>query len=182
MTLNGKGGCKTITGLNFESIINSYKLKDYIIKDSPDKIGKCIYTNDNILFLRVLKKYGFYKFLETYGIKWTNIISKRLLPDGVFVNVSKKIIYIIEIKFQQTGGSVDEKLQTCGFKKRQYEKLVKSIGFKIEFIYVLNDWFKKQEYRDTLEYINSVNCQYVFNSLPFKFMGLKNVNRNKKCR
>jgi hypothetical protein len=40
-------------------------------------------------------------------------------------------------------GSVDEKLQTCDFKRKQYLKLVQPLGIKVEYVYVLNDWFKQ---------------------------------------
>ena len=47
------------------------------------------------------------------------------LPDSVFVNHTNNTIYVIEKKFQEGSGSVDEKLQTCDFKKRIYQKLYK---------------------------------------------------------
>jgi hypothetical protein len=36
----------------------------------------------------------------------------------------------------------------------------------------LNDWFKKPEYKDVLNYINSVNCHYKFGKLPLAWLGL----------
>jgi hypothetical protein len=46
-------------------------------------------------------------------------------------------MYIIEIKYQETAGSVDEKLQTCDFKKKQYERLLRPLKLIVEYCYVL---------------------------------------------
>jgi hypothetical protein len=110
--------------------------------------------------------------LEEHRVNWEGVLSKRLLPDnGLFVIV-RNTLFIIEIKFQQVAGSVDEKLQTCDFKRKQYSKLVHPLGWRVEYVYVLNDWFKKPEYKDTLEYIHSMNCHYLFNEIPLSWLGL----------
>jgi hypothetical protein len=78
----------------------------------------------------------------------------------------------VEIKFQSVAGSVDEKLQTCDFKTKQYKKLMSQLNIEVEYIYILNDWFKKPEYKDTLDYIISVNCQYYFQYIPLHKLNL----------
>ena len=75
-------------------------------------------------------------------------------------------MYIIEKKFQHGSGSVDEKLQTCDFKKKIYTKLLYSLNINVEYIYVLSDWFKKERYNDVLNYITSSNCYYYYNEIP----------------
>lgn len=100
------------------------------------------------------------------------MLSKQLLPDSALIVIVRETLFIIEIKYQQVAGSVDEKLQTCDFKRKQYQKLVKHLGLKVEYVYVLNDWFKKPEYADTLDYIHSVNCHYKFNEIPLSWLGL----------
>ena len=65
----------------------------------------------------------------------TPLVSKKLLPDEAFVNNITRTIYIIEKKFQHRAGSVDEKLQTCDFKLKQYKKLANLVGFDIEYIF-----------------------------------------------
>ena len=62
--------------------------------------------------------------------------------------------------------AVDEKLQTCDFKRKQYKKLFASIGYDIQYIYLLCDWFKQPQYRDVLKYIKNVKCDYYFNEIP----------------
>jgi len=55
-------------------------------------------------------------------------------------------LHIIEKKWQEVSGSVDEKLQTCGFKIRQYNRLVEGTGLEVKFTYLLNDWFTHPGY------------------------------------
>jgi hypothetical protein len=83
-----------------------------------------------------------------------------------------KTVYIIEKKYQAGSGSVDEKLQTCDFKKKQYIKLFKPLNIKVEYYYVLNDWFRRPEYEDVFEYIESVGCKYFIEELPLEEVGL----------
>lgn len=108
-----------------------------------------------------LTKYNLYRYLDNKGINWRDIISKRLLPDEAYLVGDELKIY--EKKFQSTQGSADEKIQTCAFKIFQYRKIAKVIGAKIvSFTYLLNDWFNKPEYKDVLEYIDSVEgCSYI---------------------
>ena len=71
-------------------------------------------------------------------------------------------LYVFEKKFQQTAGSADEKLQTCDFKKKQYQKMTKSLNMKVEYTYILSDWFKQEMYADVLDYIKEMQCDYRF--------------------
>lgn len=71
---------------------------------------------------RIFKKHGFYRYLKEIGIDWTKIISKKLLPDDSIYVIINNILFIVECKYQQVNGSVDEKLQTCDFKRKQYQK------------------------------------------------------------
>ena len=50
--------------------------------------------------------------------------------------------------------------------------LVRDIGLKVEYVYVLSEWFKKPRYKDVLDYVESVNCHYKFGSLPLSWLGL----------
>lgn len=118
-------------------------------------------------------KHDFYRnFLQLNGIDFTKINSKKWLPDEAFVNEKTRTVYIIEKKFQKVSGSVDEKLPNCDFKKKEYIKLLSPIGYSVEYIYVFNEWFEKDIYKDTLEYIESVGCKYWFNEIPLDFLGL----------
>ena len=44
--------------------------------------------------------------------------------------------------------------------------------YHVEFAYVLNSWFKKDEYRDTMSYIRESGCHYFFREIDTAFLGL----------
>ncbi len=81
-------------------------------------------------------------------------------------------LYIIECKHQQVPGSVDEKLQTCDFKRKQYKKLMAPANIDVEYVYLLSNWFRKPGYKDVLDYIQSVGCDYYFEYIPLARLGL----------
>lgn len=109
-----------------------------------------------------LTKHNLYKYMNKCGIKWNDIISKKLLPDEAYFDENTKELRIYEKKFQQVSGSADEKPQTCAFKIHQFKKIGNAIGAKnVTYIYLLSSWFAKPEYKDMLEYIKSVDgCDY----------------------
>ena len=163
MKTGGKEGNSTVTGLNFERKVDFLKLlgkiPGYKVNKAYKRAGIDIFF-DNKLVARYFKKYDFYRFLEESNINWQKILSKKLMPDNAILIIVRETLFIIEIKYQRVSGSVDEKLQTCDFKRKQYLKLVAPLGLRVEYVYVLNDWFKKPEYKDVLDYIHSMNCHY----------------------
>lgn len=175
MIKDGKGGARTLTGLAFEEKSDFLTLlgqsPDYEVRRNKSKAGSEV-LHKGKLVARTFKKHDFYKFLAEFGVDYSKIISKKLLPDDALYVMDKKTVFIIEVKFQQVAGSVDEKLQTCDFKKKQYLKLVQGLGMRIEYVYILNDWFQNPAYKDVLDYINSVGCHYEFQTLPFALVGL----------
>ena len=171
MKKGGVGGGNTKTGLIFEGKTD---LATFLAKQPgysmPDE--EHVYYNDKLVG-RVFKKYRFYDvFLKELGIDWTKYISKRLLPDDSIFVLSNNTLHIIECKHQERAGSVDEKLQTCDFKKKEYQKLMLQANIDVEYIYLLDEWFKDPKYKDVLDYIISVNCHYYFEYIPLKKLGL----------
>jgi hypothetical protein len=83
-------------------------------------------------------------------------------PDEAYIDTAQKVIYIIEKKFQQTSGSVDEKIQTGHFKKIHYEELFPN--YTINYIYCLSDWFKKDDYKSTLNYLKKIGIPIFWGS------------------
>ncbi|MDQ7814998.1 MAG: hypothetical protein RDU25_04325 [Patescibacteria group bacterium] len=164
----GKGGGNTLTGLNFErgkdigSVVN--EIEGYSVK------GNVIYFEGKEI-ARSYKKFALYRYLEFQGIDYIKYISKKLLPDEAIYVIHNNTLFVIEMKFQEVAGSVDEKLQTCDFKKKQYRKLMAPLNIEVEYIYILNDWFRRPEYKDVLDYVISVGCQYYFNYLPLHKLG-----------
>ena len=169
MKKNGRGGGNTITGIKFEgktdlaTFLNN--TKGYSVED-----GIVYYNKKKVA--RVFKKHGFYKFLEENDVDWKTIISKQLLPDDSIYVIINNTLFIIECKYQQVTGSVDEKLQTCDFKRKQYKKLVAPLNIDVEYIYLLSDWFRNEKYKDVLNYIIDMGCDYYFEYLPLKRLGL----------
>jgi hypothetical protein len=76
-------------------------------------------------------------------------------PDEVYIDSNTKTIFIIEKKFQQTNGSVDEKIQTGVFKKFHFSQLFPN--YEIHYIYCLSDWFKQNDYTSILNYLMKNN-------------------------
>jgi hypothetical protein len=170
MIKGGKGGGNTRTGLIFEgktdlsTFLNNqphYEVVGYDVFYDGAKVGE------------VYKKHNFYSvFLKKLEIEWDRFISKKLLPDDSIFVLLNNTLFIIECKHQQTEGSVDEKLQTCDFKKKQYKKLMSSANIDVEYIYLLDDWFRNEKYKDVLDYIHSVGCDYYFEYIPLHRLGL----------
>jgi hypothetical protein len=175
MIVGGVGGALTLTGLAFEreACFRELLLRipGYSIKKDISQSGLGVYFKDELV-ARSFRKNEFYVYLEENGIDYKKYISKKLLPDDALLVIVRETLFIIEVKYQQVAGSVDEKLQTCDFKRKQYLKLVSSLELKVEYVYVLNDWFKAPGYKDVLDYIHSVNCHYRFNSLPLAWLGM----------
>jgi hypothetical protein len=173
MIKDGKGGANTNkNGLAFEARVDLGTLLEAhgyaVIKTGK---GDVLMKGEQQLGILV-PKHELYRYLKSLGRDWDSVLSKRLLPDNAFVNTTNSTVYIVEVKFQETSGSVDEKLQTCHYKKQQYEKLFEGLNLRIEFMYVLNDWFKKPEYRDTLNYVEESGCRYYFGAIPPEDIGL----------
>ncbi len=185
MKKGGIGGGNTKTGIFFEketdlaSLLN--KQPGYNVKDDDEYPSKSLRSHAYKVFYkeklvaRIFKQNTFYKMLEKeLGIDWKKILSKRLLPDDSIYVISNNTLFIIECKHQEGSGSVDEKLQTCDFKKKEYQKLMSRANIEVEYMYVLDKWFEERQdtYKDVLDYIISVGCRFYFSYIPLKELGL----------
>jgi hypothetical protein len=175
MIKGGTGGANTKTGLHFEERVDIKTLLEsiegYEVRSDPLMAGDSVYFKGEFV-ARVFKQHAFYRFLEEEGVEWQKIVSKKILPDNALLVIVRETLFIIEVKFQQVAGSVDEKLQTCDFKRKQYTKLVMPLGLRVEYVYVLSDWFRAPGYRDTLDYVLCMNCHYHFGTIPLAWLGL----------
>lgn len=180
----GGGSQTNVNGLQFEQdtdLLEALSTIGVIAKKSTNISNRQI-KNKNVpydIFAngeyigKAFQKKGLYIFLESHNIKAEDIISKKLEPDDVFYFEKINKVFVIEKKFQSTSGSVDEKLQTCEFKKIQYQKLFSSLPVQVEYLYVLSDWFKDPSYQDTLQFIVDKGCHYFFNTIPLNFFEVK---------
>lgn len=169
MIKSGIGGGSTITGLNFEKETD---ILDLLRSKRGYRVVENIIFYEDKEVARSFKKHALYRFLATQGVDYKAILSKKLLPDEAIYVIVNNTLFVIEVKFQETPGSVDEKLQTCDFKRKQYAKLMAPLNIEVEYIYILSDWFQKPEYKDVRDYIISVGCQYYFKYLPLQKLGL----------
>ncbi|HEY0980200.1 MAG TPA: hypothetical protein VGE18_02205 [Candidatus Paceibacterota bacterium] len=173
MKLGGVGGGNTKSGMHFEGRVDFLTvlktMPGYEVKDDGS-----ILFNGEVVALN-LRKNTLYKFLERKGINHREILSKKLLPDDAILVLNTNTFFVIEIKFQNVAGSVDEKLQTCHFKKRQYEKLLNALGVQVEYIYILSEWFQAPAYKDVLAYIKEVECDYEFEGITLNRLGLPSM-------
>ncbi len=169
MIKGGKGGGETTkTGLQFErdtslakALVNAgFIVTDGAIVRSDRRVGQ------------LLEGHKLYKFLDGQDVDWRSIISSKLLPDEAVLSNRTRKLTIVEKKWQQVGGSVDEKLQTCGFKLRQYRRLFEPLGAEVQYVYLLNDWFTQPRYQDVLDYIKEVGADFHFKSLPLELLDL----------
>ena len=169
MKKGGVGGGNTVTGLKFEKQVNILtkiaQLPGYTIKDNE------IYYRGKYLASCYPQHSLYSKFLNSKGINYLDYISKKYLPDEAVYVPSCNTLYIIEMKFQSGGGSVDEKPQTADFKRKVYLKLTAKLKLNIEYCLVLSEYFNNSKFDDVFEYIKDVKCHYFFSELPLSWLG-----------
>ncbi len=180
MIKGGTGGSNTFTGLRYEANVD---LAVFLNQQSGYSVNKTKVYYNKKLVARLFKKHELYVFLADNHVDWTKHLSKKLLPDNCIYVIVNNTAFILEVKHQEIAGSVDEKLQTCDFKKKQYTKLFSELNYKVEYCYILDDWFKNEKYKDVLDYIISVGCKYYFGYIPLEEFGLPvpSTNNNDKA-
>ncbi len=136
----GAGGANTNkNGLKFE---NDTEITE-VIKEKNNFYNTYKISCD-ISLKKMKKKTSLHKYLKSINEMNINIKIAHgcKQPDECYIYEDKngKDIFIIEKKFQNSSGSVCEKIQTGIFKKEHYKKLFPN--YNIHYIYVLSDWFK----------------------------------------
>lgn len=185
MIKNGKGGSITTkNGGEFEKkltlydlfIKNGYQLELIKTKKFKSTVAAYKVLDKGVMIGFLTRDKRMYKDVNLFlGANIEGIISKELKPDEAFIDTINRKVYILEKKFQSTDGSTDEKLETCDFKKKQYEKLFVPLGYTVEFMFVCCDFFKDEKYTDVVKYIKSVGCQICFSKIPFESFGLPKI-------
>lgn len=131
MIKGGVGGGNTITGLIYEGKVD---LSTYLSQQKDYSIDGTNVLYKGKIVAYVFKKHEFYSFLKINGIDWKQILSSKLLPDNCIYVIVNNTLFIIEVKNQNVNGSVDEKLQTCDFKRKQYIKLLSRLNIEVEYV------------------------------------------------
>ena len=147
----GAGGANTNkNGLSYESLTD--------LDDKLEVIESCQYSsvikfNVSDVVLTRTKQSHLFKCMKNHIDTKVKKAHGCKNPDECYINESTKTMFIIEKKFQQTAGSVCEKIQTPDFKIWQYSRTFP--GYNIVYVYCLSDWFKD-------------NCQAELEYLEFK--------------
>jgi hypothetical protein len=151
----GAGGANTNkNGLSYEEITSledQYKSR-VPTQDKEDKMSEISFDGKRT-FLKPESKVGLHKYMKKIGERNEEVhpAGGCKYPDESYIEPVKRNVFIVEKKFQQGGGSVDEKLQTGPFKKMHYGELFPN--YKIHYIYCLCDWFKRDEYKSIMNYL-----------------------------
>ena len=158
----GAGGSNTNkNGLEFERNIDLKK--NYTIlskKNKINEINEIRFNGTDTHFIEVPKK-KLQKYMKSKNKMNTTITIAHGCkePDEAYIDENKKLLFIIEKKFQQVGGSVCEKLQTAVFKREHYRDLFPE--YRIEYIYCLSDWFIKN-CKAEIQFLNKNNFKIFF--------------------
>ena len=171
----GGGSATNETGLTFEEYIDNV-FSNQISKSENISLDGNKIIKDGKVYASRYSKHKLYNMLcVELGIKWKEILSKKLLPDDAILVHDTNTIYIVEKKYQKSSGSNDEKIQTAPYKILQYNMLFEGTGIKVDFCYVLSDWFKIENnpsYRNMLKYLDDHKVKYYYNELPLNHIGL----------
>lgn len=152
---------------------NQYSFYNYFIQ--PKIIGAPLYKEFQKDKLGVFKK----ALKEKVG--WNNI--KR--PDGVLYVCEDKTLYVIEVKYQITGGTTHEKIGAAQYLRWFYERVSKKINEeakrkgeksniinRVIIVYIVNKWLY-DNYRDDFEYLEDTGVDYFIDQYPpLNFFGL----------
>ena len=157
----GAGGANTNrNGLPYEEITS---LNDRYTILSQDKFSYTIKFNDhssNTFVIPKTKK----RLFKTMGDHCNDDVKSMhgcKEPDECYIDKFRKLIFILEKKFQCTTGSVCEKIQTSEAKKWNFER--KFPGYTVVYVYCLADWFRN-ECEAELEYLEYKNVPVFWGS------------------
>lgn len=171
MIKNGGKGNSTLTGIAFEKKVDILK--------SLDEVNGYSIENENVIFYdgqKIATAYPKHKiyseFLKENEVDYKVRINRKMLPDQAIFIHGTRTMNIIEVKTQSVSGSVDEKITTCDFKKKQYAKLFEGLVSEVNLIYCLSKFFENEKYNDALNYIEESECVYHFNKIPLSEVGL----------
>ena len=154
----GAGGSNTnANGLPYEEITELREDERYRIIEQINN-GIKVEIDGNELFK--VKKSELTTFMKNIGEYQEK--EKKLQPDECYIDIKNRIINIIEKKFQQTSGSVDEKIQTAVFKKEFYEE--QYMNYRIKYCYCLSDWFRQSKYNPEMRFLSKYGFKVFWGS------------------
>lgn len=150
-TKNGHKHEKNVSLSTEFNVIKQEKLYDEIVFKGYSRVFK------------FTKKAKFKKLMESKEDKRTPPGHGCKHPDECYIDETRKIIFILEHKYQQCSGSVCEKIQSGDFKVYNYS--LRYPDYKIEYMYILSSWFLNN-CQAALEYLEKKNIKVFFNNKP----------------
>ena len=157
----GAGGANTNrNGLPYEELTS---LTEHYTILYQDKFSYTIKFNDHSsnTFVIPIKKTLLFKTMGHDCNHDAKSMHGCKQPDECYIDKLRKIIFILEKKFQCTNGSVCEKIQTPEAKKWNFER--KFPGYTIVYVYCLADYFKNKCEAE-LEYLEYKNVPVFWGS------------------
>ncbi len=156
----GAGGANTnYNGLSFEektSIESKLEECKYIKKNIKIKNRKgYYYENDNIIYFTKGCKNTFKLYFE----KEFKIITYRQPDEAYLIKLDDNnyILKILEKKNQNVDGSVEDKLKTGAFNRREYELMInihENIKFKVIYYFCVSKFLQEKLESDNIKYKN----------------------------
>lgn len=169
MKKDGFGGANTNkTGLPFE---RSTKLADALLNAGFNIVGSTV-LRGQVPVAQLVGKSAIHQFLSEKGTIHSMPRVGRLEPDDALYVHETDTLFVIEKKWQEVEGSTDEKIQTAAYKMYYYNYLLEGSGIKLRFIYLLNDWFKREKYTLVISWLQKNGVDVHFNTLPLEELDL----------
>lgn len=196
MKKNGIGGSNTNkNGLKFEKntdlayMINKdlsakYKLINHTLKiKSKNSVFDVISLEDEKKIGILAKQMTFYQIMkDVYGLD--NINRKKWKPDEAFFNLKTNTVYIVEKKWQEKPGSVDEKIFGFVNKRRLYQNNFNQLDHEpkvtVQFCALFNSsWWingnngeNEQHYQDYFDNLRIDGIKIFFDKYDYQWFGL----------
>lgn len=180
---SGGGSQTNANGLKFErdtdfsELVDSlpdYEVKEIEFQDKKITKGFDVFRiSSGEKIGKIMPQTRFYDYLKELGIENTN--SRVWKPDEAFFNFENRTVYIVEKKWQESEGSVGEKLLGFGNKRRLYQRLLDKGNnpFAVQFIFVGNgSFFGQFTYTDMLEMLRGDGVKIMLDEYDMKFFGL----------
>lgn len=199
MKQGGTGGANTNRGglafeskTDFASQLVEHKSDQYTVtevqipqsvKNSKDKVYAVTRIEDNTMVGMITKQFQFYNLMkEHYGLSNQN--HKQWKPDEAFFNFEANTVFIVEKKWQETSGSVDEKIFGFVNKRRLYQNNFNALSNEpkptVEFSALFNrDWWingkngkNQAAYQDYFDNLRIDGIKIFFDQYDFWWFGL----------
>lgn len=193
MKKGGTGGANTnANGLAFESktdlataiqtdLSDKYKLTERRFANKPTaKAYTVTRLSDNKDIGVVTQKNYFYDVMKAH-YNLDNANYKKWQPDEVFFNFEANTIFIVEKKWQNGPGSVDEKVLGFGSKRRLYQKNFNQLADEpkptVQFCALFNSswWLSDsnvERYQDSFDILRMDGIKIFFDTYDYWWFGL----------